>query len=155
MSVESRRVRVVVADDDARFRAAVRDLLADDSRLELVGETGDGADLAGLVASSRADLVLIDVRMPHGGAEAVASVSAVLRSARVRVVGVSAQTGASTVAAMVAAGATGFLPKGRIGALLPDVVVRCAAGQVVLAVDNAADVLRQLIGATTVSDASE
>ena len=52
----------------------------------------------------------------------------------------------STVAAMVRAGAVGYLTKGRIGESLPDVLAQCAAGEVVLATGSGAAALRVLAG---------
>ena len=62
------------------------------------------------------------------------------------VVAVSAQTGTSVVVSMLRAGVSGYLVKGRLGAL-PDLVARCSNGEVVLAVPCAADALRQVVGA--------
>jgi DNA-binding NarL/FixJ family response regulator len=56
--------RVVVADDQAPFRTAVRRLLSRCADLEIVGEASDGAAALELVAALSPDLVLLDVRMP-------------------------------------------------------------------------------------------
>ena len=45
---------------------------------------------------------------------------------------------------MLRAGVVGYLVKGRIGAALPDVLARCAAGEVVLAVPCGAEALHEL-----------
>jgi two-component system nitrate/nitrite response regulator NarL len=83
--------------------------------------------------------------MPGGGAAAAETLrgypSAGLRGPAV--IAVSAITGAATVASLLRAGAVGYLAKGRLSAL-PDLVVRCANGEVVLAVPNAAEALRRL-----------
>jgi two-component system nitrate/nitrite response regulator NarL len=60
------------------------------------------------------------------------------------IIAVSASTEPSTVIAMLRAGATGYLAKGRLGHWLPEMVARCADGQVMLAVPQAAGVLRAL-----------
>lgn len=144
--------RVVVADDDVSVRSALRDVLDADHRFHVVGLAASGGELALVAAETRPDVVLMDVRMPDGG---VAAARAVLRrlhaddgnrrgSPPPTVIAVSAHIGVALVVAMMRAGATGFLAKGRLGEL-PDLVARCAAGEVVLAVPSGAEALRQLL----------
>ena len=139
-------IRVVIADDDDGVRAALHDVLDADARFLVVGTASQGVDLARTVEAARPDIVLLDVRMPGGGMAAARALSA-LPSAPV-IVAVSASTEVATVVAMLEAGATGYLAKGRLGQWLPEMVSRCADGQVVLAVPNGAAVMRVLTGAT-------
>ena len=56
-------LRVVVVDDDERFRAmACRALVADG--IEVVAEVGNGEDAFDAVARTRPDVVLVDMRLP-------------------------------------------------------------------------------------------
>jgi DNA-binding NarL/FixJ family response regulator len=57
------RPRVLLADDHARLREALRDLL-EETGFEVVGESGDGADAVALARLLEPDIVLIDLRMP-------------------------------------------------------------------------------------------
>lgn len=140
-------LRVVVAEDDEKFRRALCEVLGADPRFEVVGEAERGDGLAALVAEHDAHLVVLDVRMPHGGVDAVTDLDR-SRSARgtewPRICALSAQTGTTTVTAMMRAGATGFLAKGSVGSDLGDLLVRCAQGEVVLGVPGAAEVIDQL-----------
>lgn len=56
-------LRVVLAEDAALLRAGVARLLREEG-MEVVGETGDAAELLTLVAAHRPDVAVIDVRMP-------------------------------------------------------------------------------------------
>jgi DNA-binding NarL/FixJ family response regulator len=56
-------VRIVLADDAALFRDALASALRAAGH-EVVGEAADATDLVDLVARAKADLVLLDVRMP-------------------------------------------------------------------------------------------
>ena len=135
------RIRVAIADDDAGIRSALSDVLAADPRFDVVGTVASGDLLCRLVSDVAPDVVLLDVRMPGGGAPAAETLRAGVH--RPAVIAVSAITGAATVASLLRAGAVGYLAKGRLSAL-PDMVARCAAGEVVLAVPSAAEALRRL-----------
>lgn len=56
--------RVLIADDHALLRVAVRSMLASEEDLEVVGEAGDGEEALALCRKLRPDLVLMDVSMP-------------------------------------------------------------------------------------------
>jgi DNA-binding NarL/FixJ family response regulator len=134
-------IKVVVADDDVRVRGALIALLRTDRRFALVAELSDGTTLADTVRRTDADVVLLDVRMPGGGVEAARSLQ---DGPPVVIVAISAETSSATVAEMIRAGANGYLAKGHLNSELPDVVARCVAGEVVLAVPTAAQALRRL-----------
>jgi DNA-binding response OmpR family regulator len=61
----SRRVRILVVDDDERFRLMLRAILSE-TGME-VTEAASGEDALGLLARSDPDVVVIDWRMPGGG----------------------------------------------------------------------------------------
>jgi DNA-binding NarL/FixJ family response regulator len=58
--------RVVLADDDILLREGMASLM-EHAGLQVVGQAGDGAQLLALVAETRPDLVVVDVRMPPTG----------------------------------------------------------------------------------------
>ena len=57
-------VRVALVDDDELIRLALRTVIDAQPDLEVVGEAADGAEVGQLVARTRPDVVLMDVRMP-------------------------------------------------------------------------------------------
>lgn len=139
-------IRVAVADDDDVFRRALVDVLVADSRFQVVVQVATGEGLEQAVLGARADLLLLDVRMPGGGpAGARAVVDAAAASGHeLVVVAMSADSGVPVVVSMVRAGALGFLVKGQIGSALPELLLRCLVGELVLAGPRAAEVLREL-----------
>ncbi|HET7071239.1 MAG TPA: response regulator [Nocardioides sp.] len=143
-------IRVVVADDDVTMRRAMVDVLNAHGGFSIVAEAASGVGLAELVAETDAQLVVLDVRMPSGGADAARTLRA--RPPYPVVVAVSASTDIPTIAAMVRAGATGFLAKGHLGTTFADDLVRCTRGQVMIAVPQGAQVMRAIGG--TVEDRS-
>lgn len=62
---------MLVVDDDALVRHALRAFLGDDERVELVGEATDGAYAVDACKHLDPDVVLMDIKMPQvGGVEA-------------------------------------------------------------------------------------
>jgi DNA-binding NarL/FixJ family response regulator len=57
-------IRVVIADDQALVRAGLRVLLDAEEGVEVVGEAEDGEAAVAVVADTRPDVVLMDIRMP-------------------------------------------------------------------------------------------
>jgi DNA-binding NarL/FixJ family response regulator len=57
-------LRVLVVDDQAPFRIAIRRVLGRASTLDVVAEASDGAEAVQLTEQLHPDIVLLDVRMP-------------------------------------------------------------------------------------------
>ena len=63
-STARQRVRVLVVDDNTGFRDSLVSLL-DTDELMVVGQAGNGSQALELIATTRPDVVLMDVRMPN------------------------------------------------------------------------------------------
>ncbi|MCX4819494.1 response regulator transcription factor [Streptomyces sp. NBC_01142] len=59
-----RRIRVLLADDEAMIRAGIRAILGTDPGIEVVAEAGDGREAVELTLRHRPDVALLDIRMP-------------------------------------------------------------------------------------------
>ena len=55
--------RTLIVDDDARFRRRVKELLASEPDIEVIGEAADGQEAILKAREIEPDLVLMDVRM--------------------------------------------------------------------------------------------
>lgn len=103
-------IRVVVVDDQQMVRAGFRMVIDSQPDLTVVGEAGDGAAAVQLLASTRADVVLMDIRMPGtDGLEATRQVTALPEAPRVVVLTTFDLD--EYVVAAIGAGASGFLLK--------------------------------------------
>ena len=58
-------IRVVLVDDDPLVRAGLSLMLRGAPQLEIVGEAGDGVQALEVIARTRPDVVLMDIRMPR------------------------------------------------------------------------------------------
>ncbi|HEX9063524.1 MAG TPA: response regulator transcription factor, partial [Streptosporangiaceae bacterium] len=57
-------IRVLLADDQALIRAGFKILLETAEDIEVIGEASDGEQATALAHQLRADVVLMDIRMP-------------------------------------------------------------------------------------------
>ena len=105
-------IRVLLADDQALIRAGFRALLDSVDDIEVVGEATDGAQAVEKAASTRADIILMDIRMPHvDGLEATRRIAASEDLAGVRVLILTTFEADEYVYEALRAGASGFLVK--------------------------------------------
>ena len=58
-------VTVLIVDDNAQLRALMREIVAEASDLQVVGEAADGAEAMQLVQALRPAIVLLDLIMPQ------------------------------------------------------------------------------------------
>jgi DNA-binding NarL/FixJ family response regulator len=67
------RRTILIADDSEAARAVIRESLERETDFNVCGEAIDGADAVSKAKELKADLVILDVRMPHlNGIEAAA-----------------------------------------------------------------------------------
>lgn len=66
------KIRVFLADDHPLTRAGLRDYIAKEKDLELVGEAGDGLEAWRVIERERPDVALLDIRMPGENGVALA-----------------------------------------------------------------------------------
>ncbi|CAM5682252.1 response regulator [Streptomyces griseorubiginosus] len=106
-------IRVLLADDQALLRSAFRVLVDSEPDMEVVGEASDGAEAVRLTKEERADVVLMDIRMPGtDGLAATRLISEDPSLAHVRVVILTTFEVDDYVVRSLRAGASGFLGKG-------------------------------------------
>ncbi len=105
-------IRVAIADDQQLIRGGFRSLLEAEPDIEIVGEAGTGAEAVSLVAATRPDVVLMDIRMPDGdGLWATEQIAAKPELAGTRIVIVTTFELDEYVGRAIRAGASGFLVK--------------------------------------------
>jgi DNA-binding NarL/FixJ family response regulator len=105
-------IRILLADDQALIRAGFRVLLEAAADLEVVGDAADGGQAVELARRERADVVLMDIRMPGvDGLEATRRIAADEDLAGVKVIILTTFESDEYVFQAIRAGASGFLVK--------------------------------------------
>jgi DNA-binding NarL/FixJ family response regulator len=126
-------VRVLLADDQALIRSGFRALINTASDLEVVGEAANGAEAVDMARSTRADVVVMDIRMPEvDGIEATRRISRDDDLAGVRVLVLTTFEDDEYVLDAVRAGASGFLGKSVEPQLLLEAIRTVADGEALL-----------------------
>ncbi|MFF9805441.1 response regulator [Streptomyces coeruleorubidus] len=126
-------IRVLLADDQALLRSAFRVLVDSEPDMEVVGEASDGAEAVRMAKEQRADVVLMDIRMPGtDGFAATRMISADPELADVRVVILTTFEVDDYVVQSLRAGASGFLGKGSEPEELLTAIRTAAGGQALL-----------------------
>lgn len=126
-------IRVLLADDQALLRSAFRVLVDSEPDMEVVGEASDGAQAVRLAGEHRADVVLMDIRMPGtDGLAATRMISADPALREVHVVMLTTFEVDEYVVQSLRAGASGFLGKGSEPEELLHAIRVAAAGEALL-----------------------
>ena len=107
-------MRLLLVDDDIRFRETVRALLAQRDEAVILGEAGDGEEAYRLAGALRPDVVLMDLTMPRvNGLEATRRLKATWPDLAVVIITVHDDEVYRRTA--LAAGAEAFLVKKTLG----------------------------------------
>ncbi|HET7328629.1 MAG TPA: response regulator transcription factor [Nocardioidaceae bacterium] len=120
-------VRVVLADDHPMYRYGVAAVLADESRIDLVGQAASGGELLELVRTTSPDVVVTDMRMPDmNGVEVARALLGTHPELPVLVLTMHGDD--ESVYGALRAGARGYLLKGADSTELVSTVLTLASG---------------------------
>ena len=126
------RIRVALADDQALVRSGLTALLAGFPQLQLVAQADDGQALLDALSAAPADVILSDIRMP--GLDGFGLVRALReRGDATPVVLLTTFDDDALPLAAAEAGAQGFLLKDASPEDLVEAITRVAAGETLLA----------------------
>ncbi|MGV1098362.1 response regulator [Thiovibrio sp. JS02] len=102
--------RIVLADDHALIRHGIKKMIEENPLLKVVGEAADGLELIGLLRSTPADLVILDISMPNlRGIEAIREVRKICPQAKVLML--TMHKSEQYLCASIGSGADGYLLK--------------------------------------------
>ncbi|MBD9731445.1 response regulator transcription factor [Streptomyces sp. SID8111] len=139
-------IRVLLADDQRLVREAFAMLVDSAADMEVVGRAGTGREAVELARARRADLVVMDIRMPDlDGIEATRLIAADDDLAGVKVLVLTTYDTDENIVDALRAGASGFLVKDTRPADLLDAVRTVAAGDALLSPGPTARLIQRFL----------
>jgi EAL domain-containing protein (putative c-di-GMP-specific phosphodiesterase class I)/CheY-like chemotaxis protein len=145
-------VRIVLIDDEVDLRNALIELLETEPSFEVVGSASFAEEGIRLIADSKPDIALVDVRTESGEGDR-ATREALEQSPGTRVVGFSAAADRDTVVGMFRAGAIGFVQKGSPPQRLLDTIHAALDGRSMISSDISGEIVAELAGRLEAQDA--
>ena len=136
-------IRVLITDDHGVVRQGLRMFLSLDPEIEIVGEATNGEEAVALSRKLEPDVVLMDLLMPV--MDGIAATEEIRRDLPdVEVIALTSVLEDASVTGAVRAGAIGYLLKDTEAAELRRAIKAAAAGQVQLAPEAAARLMREV-----------
>ena len=135
--------RVIIADDDANIRDALRELLESEDGIQVVAVAADATEAVEAAAREHPDVAILDVKMPGGGGPEAAR-GILVESPLTRIVALSAYGDRASIVEMLRAGATAYLVKGSMPDEVTRTIERVLRGESAFSPDVASTVVREL-----------
>lgn len=142
--VNTRKVRILIADDNAAMRYVLQLIIEDEKEWELCATARNGLEAVAMAAKSRPDVAILDVSMPAmDGVEATRQISNSLPGTQILILTV--HNSDELEAAAVACGADGYVLKSKAASdLVPAIkqvlqhkpYFRCAVKQSAMAEES-------------------
>ncbi len=141
--MEETKIKLLVVDDHSIVREGLCSILRAEPDFQVVGEAGDGAEALRLVARTRPDVVLLDLKMPGApGTEVCRSIME--RYPETAVIILTAFLDSDMIYRCIQAGAKGYVVKDVERADLKRKIRAAARGEGVLDEKAASPVLERL-----------
>lgn len=143
-------IRILLVDDEATTRDILRDYLATDPELKIVGEAADGRVAVRQATALKPDVILMDMQMPVlDGVGATAEIHAA--QPEIAILGMSTFSTDRYVVDLLRAGASGYLVKDALPSEIIAAVHAVVDGESVLSPEVTRHVVRGLEASKPVS----
>lgn len=140
------RLRVVIADDHAIFREGIKQVLANNPALSVVGEAQSGLAALEVIGKTKPDLVVMDITMPEiSGIEVTRQITRDLPQTRIIILSVHSRK--TFIMEALKAGARGYVLKDSAGEKLLDAVAAVTAGDCYLDSPVAGHIVEEFVRA--------
>jgi DNA-binding NarL/FixJ family response regulator len=139
----SKPIRILIADDHAIFRDALRTLLEMEPEFAVVGEASDGDETLEATLRLRPDILLLDLNMPRiDGLQTLKDLTS--SGTQVRIILLTAEIERSQIMEALIWGASGFLMKDSSTQLLFKAIHVVMSGQYWIGRDGVKDLINTL-----------
>jgi DNA-binding NarL/FixJ family response regulator len=138
------RLKLVIVDDHALFRAGLVSLLSQYKDFVIVGEAGDGLEALSVVHNTKPDVVLLDINMPRMGG--VETVQALKQTEKCHILMLTISKHEDDLFGAIAAGADGYLLKDAEPEELHQAILLVGKGKSILS----PEVTRQVLKAVSI-----
>jgi DNA-binding NarL/FixJ family response regulator len=136
--------RVLICDDHAIFREGIRQVLAKNPDLEVVGEAATGLESIAAVKKLQPDLVVMDITMPElSGIEVTKEITSMMPECKVVILSVHSRK--TFIMEALKAGARGYVLKDSAGEKLLDAVKAVREGECYLDTPVAAHIVDEFV----------
>ena len=124
----SEKIRIHLADDHQVLIDGMLAVLKTNSKFEVVGHSLNGVDLVNNIISNRADILIMDINMPHkDGIEVLKELSQIEHSCRVIIL--SSYDDIKLIKEVLKLGANGYLSKQCAGESIVEAIESVASGK--------------------------
>jgi DNA-binding NarL/FixJ family response regulator len=142
-SEKKEKIRLVVIDDHALFRAGLVNLLSDFPEFIVLGEGGNGQEAVTIVNHTNPDVVLLDVNMPvMDGVETVVELK---KKKNLKILMLTISKHEEDLFGAINAGADGYLLKNAEPEELRKSILAVSEGKAVLSPDVTAQVMKAVV----------
>jgi two-component system, NarL family, response regulator LiaR len=125
------KIKILLADDHALFREGTRSVIEQEPDMEVVGETGNGAETIKLAAELHPNVILIDIAMPQvNGSDITRRIKADYPATMILIL--TDDDNDQYIVSQLEAGAAGYLLKNINGADLVNAIHAVYTGEAVL-----------------------
>ena len=104
-------IRVLIVDDSFLMRRVIRNIVAKDGTMEVVGEACNGIEALQMTVDLSPDVILLDIEMPKMDGLEFLRHAGVITQARIVIISSVAQLGSPQALEALSLGATDIVPK--------------------------------------------
>ncbi len=125
------KIKLIIVDDHPLWREGLRKIFSMDSRIEVIGEAGEGRDAIELVRRKKPDVVLMDINMP--GINGIEATKAIKREVpQTAIVALTIHDDRQYITELMHAGVGGYVLKDIEADTLLDVICTVSKGETVV-----------------------
>jgi DNA-binding NarL/FixJ family response regulator len=110
MAGKSKKIKVLIADDQTLFREGIKDVLTSEKWIEVVGEAADGEEAVFLAKKLKPEVILMDIKLPK--MDGIAATKEIKKAMpKMNILMLSSYEDEAHVMEAIQAGANGYLSK--------------------------------------------